>query len=181
MNRLAWIVGFVIAFLLALTFTAVAPAQGHTEEQLDRWVVDWSRRLWAEGEMTYTLLWQHADMSNRHPCYFRDECPQPPPHSHPTRTYSAGVEQWRTLVAQYFRAGDVNTALRIMGCESGGRPDALGKDGDSGLFQHLQRYWAERSAAAGWRGASIWDPQVNVAVAAWLRDTRGGWGHWTCY
>ena len=183
MNRPAWIIGFAIAFLLALAIIAVAPAQGHTEERLDQWVEDWGWDVLRQEGITHQLYMQRWDMANRHPCYFRNDCPPPPPHTHPIRvlTYSAGVEQWRPLVAQYFRADDVNIALRIMRCESGGNPDALGKDKDSGLFQHLQRYWVERSSAAGWAGASIWDPEANVAVAAWLRDSPGRWGHWTCY
>ena len=181
MNKRVWIFGFIAVFLLLLSIASALPAQGHTEEELDQWVFDWTWRLWSSGGMTETLLEQHTDMSNRHPCYFNG-CP-PIVHTHftGTRTYSAGVEQWRPLVAQYFRPGDVDTALRIMRCESGGDPNAVGKDQDIGLMQHLARYWVDRSAKAGWAGSSAFNPEANIAVAAWLRDSRGGWGHWTCY
>jgi soluble lytic murein transglycosylase-like protein len=89
------------------------------------------------------------------------------------------VEQWRPLVETYFRAGEVDRAMRIMACESGGNPRAYNRSGASGLFQHLARYWSSRSAAAGWAGADIFNPTANVAVAAWLRDAMG-WGSWVC-
>lgn len=94
--------------------------------------------------------------------------------------YSAEVEQWRPLVSRYFAPGDVNRALRILSCESNGDPNAANpSSGASGLFQHMPGYWSERSAKAGWAGASVFDPQANVAVAAWLAYS-GGWGHWVC-
>jgi hypothetical protein len=94
--------------------------------------------------------------------------------------WSAGVEQWRPLVERYFAADQVERALRVMSCESGGSPTAAnGSSSARGLFQHLGRYWESRSAAAGWAGASIFDPEANIAVAAWLQRS-GGWGHWVC-
>jgi hypothetical protein len=48
------------------------------------------------------------------------------------------------------------------------------------LFQHLASAWEARSEAAGIAGASIWDPEANVAVAAWLFYEGGGKRHWTC-
>lgn len=67
----------------------------------------------------------------------------------------------------------------VMRYESGGNPTATNQQsGAAGLFQHLPKYWGSRSAKAGWAGASIYDPEANVAVAAWLWST-GGWGHWT--
>jgi len=96
------------------------------------------------------------------------------------RTVSPGAEQWRSLVEVYFPSDWVGWALRIMQCESGG--DVYAKNphsSASGLFQHLARYWEERSTKAGWAGASIWDPEANIAVAAWLLE-NGGTSHWTC-
>ncbi len=170
----------VAAALLLLPVTAEA----HTDEQLDQWTSDWSWSLWAQGGITYQLWMQRWDMANRHPCYFRDDCPPPHTHTQPAaRTFSGGVEQWRGLVAAYFRAGDVDRALRIMQCESGGNPNAQHGNrpsGAAGLMQHLPRYWVARSAAAGYGGVSIFDPTANVAVAAWLRDQPGGFSHWEC-
>ncbi len=151
--------------------------------------------------MTYTLLWQHADMANRHPCYFgREECrpripttaPTPRPTvrepipvaldpEDPPITLSGGVvERWRPLVAAHFRPADVGLAMRILACESTGNPSAKNPGSSAtGLFQHLGKYWAARSSAAGVPGASRLDPEANVIVAAWLRDQKGGWLHWS--
>ncbi|MGA7270731.1 MAG: S-layer homology domain-containing protein [Acidimicrobiia bacterium] len=96
-------------------------------------------------------------------------------------TQGSGVEVWRPVVEAYFRPSDVDRALRIMSCESQGDPYARNhRSGASGLFQHLPKYWSGRSADAGFSGASIYDPEANVAVAAWLVYHLGGWSHWTC-
>jgi hypothetical protein len=119
-------------------------------------------------------------MADRHPCYFTNDCVN--------RRSNAGVfvggwdgtvEQWRPLVEEYFPAADVEWALAIIRCESGGNPNAVGPTNDHGLFQHLGQYWADRSSRAGWAGASIYDPEASVAVAAWLLAT-GGKSHWVC-
>lgn len=92
----------------------------------------------------------------------------------------SGVSDWRPLVGQFFDPGDVDRALRVIGCES--RGDASAKNPTStasGLFQHLGSLWGERSAAAGWAGSEVFDPVANVAVAAWLVYENGGWSHWT--
>lgn len=94
-----------------------------------------------------------------------------------------GVEAWRPLVATYFQAADVDRAMRVLACESGGDPNARNRtSGASGLFQHIPRFWAERSTAAGYGGESIFDPVANVAVAAWMiyDYPTGGWQHWVC-
>lgn len=89
------------------------------------------------------------------------------------------VEAWRPLVAAYFGPNEVERALRVIYCESSGDPNAKNPSSSaSGLFQHLSRFWAERSIDAGWAGADIFDPEANVAVAAWLVYNGGGWSHW---
>jgi soluble lytic murein transglycosylase-like protein len=93
----------------------------------------------------------------------------------------SNVEQWRDLVSAHFSSSQVETAMRVLRCESGGNPNALNSSsGASGLFQHLAKYWTERSTKAGIPGADIFDPVANVRVAAWLQKS-GGWTHWTCY
>ncbi len=172
------------AIVLTLTLTGQA-AYAHTDAELDTWRNGWARRAIGWG-ITDSLTAEYDDMARRHPRYFG--LPVPPTHparsSSPARTYSAGVEQWRPLVAAYFRPGDVDRALRIMRCESGGDPNIMHDFSNpasaSGLFQHLGKYWDRRSAAAGYGGVSIFDPTANVATAAWLRDQRGGWSHWVC-
>ena len=93
---------------------------------------------------------------------------------------SSGAEQWRSLVSAHFPESEVNRALCVLDGESiGGNPDATNpSSGAAGLFQHLPKYWSDRSAKAGWAGADVYDPEANVAVAAWLWRT-GGWSHWT--
>lgn len=95
------------------------------------------------------------------------------------------VEQWRPLVEQYWTqygyGDEVEFALMVMYAESQGVVTALNPTSDaSGLFQHLPKFWESRSARAGWAGADIFDPEANIAVAAWLRATSHsrGWYHW---
>ncbi|MDH3605715.1 MAG: transglycosylase SLT domain-containing protein, partial [Acidimicrobiia bacterium] len=83
------------------------------------------------------------------------------------------------LVAAYFQPQDVEKAVLVAWCES--RYDANATHPSSraaGLFQHLPRFWADRSAQAGLAGADIYDPSSNVAVASWLVYSNGGWKHW---
>ncbi len=99
-----------------------------------------------------------------------------------------GVERWRPLVEQYFRAEFVEEALWVMNCESGGNPDARNsRTGAAGLFQFMPRTWATASAGAGFGGASPYDGEANIASASWLVEdsirighSRGRWGHWSC-
>ncbi|MGH8957210.1 MAG: transglycosylase SLT domain-containing protein, partial [Acidimicrobiia bacterium] len=88
------------------------------------------------------------------------------------------VEEWRSLVSSYFAASDVDKALRVISCESGGDPNAQNpSSGAAGLFQHIPRYWPERASSVGLPGASIFDPVANVAAAAYLVYTVG-WSPW---
>jgi hypothetical protein len=100
----------------------------------------------------------------------------------------AGVEHWRPLVARYFPPDRVGEALQVMHCESRGNPDATNPQSEAaGLFQFLESTWVLASARAGFTGASRYDPEANVASAAWLvahsvavDHPRGAWGHWSC-
>lgn len=94
-------------------------------------------------------------------------------------TFSPPVEAWRPLVAAYFEERDVNQALAVLYCESSGNPAATHTESSAaGLFQHLPRFWDERSKSAELGGADIYDPESNVAVASWLVYEGGGWKHW---
>jgi hypothetical protein len=98
------------------------------------------------------------------------------------------VEDWRPLVEQYFAPERVEEALRVMWCESRGNPTVVNDvSGAAGLFQFVPNTWGWASAEAGWAGASVFDPEANIASAAWLvqvsidTDHAGGpWGHWSC-
>ena len=97
-----------------------------------------------------------------------------------TPVTGVGVERWRPLVAKWWPSEQVSDALKVIRCESGGNPDAKNpRSSARGLFQHLGKYWGRRSAKAGWAGASIFDPEANIAVAAWLWR-QVGWKAWSC-
>ena len=95
------------------------------------------------------------------------------------RSEPRSPEGWRPIVELYFEERHVARALRVIRCESGGDPDAKNpRSTASGLFQHLASLWDERSVRAGWAGAGVFNPEANIAVAAWLVYEGGGWGHW---
>ncbi|MFH1330789.1 MAG: calcium-binding protein [Actinomycetota bacterium] len=95
---------------------------------------------------------------------------------------------------------EVEHAKQVAACESLGdifqrtrftKPDGSIGTWD-GLFQHSSSHWVRRAAAAGYSGASVFDPLANARVAAWLvaesiedySDTpdimRPAWVHWSC-
>lgn len=93
-----------------------------------------------------------------------------------SRGTRAAVTRWRPMLAEY--AWDVDTALRIVDCESGGDPEAINpSSGAAGLFQLY-----------GWAGLArrlfgdgrVLIPWVNVATAfALWEDSGGRFGfHW---
>jgi hypothetical protein len=96
------------------------------------------------------------------------------------------VEQWRGLVSQHFPANRVDQALHIISCESNGDPNAYNPfSGASGLFQFIPGTWATTAPAAGYAGASPFDPVANTASAAWLANRyeelgQYYWQAWNC-
>lgn len=164
------------AAILAIILVA-NPAWGHSEEQLKDWEADWLRRVEEVG-LTIELVAEWKEMAERHPEPVILP-PQPRTTNSPQVSSQLGVEQWRGLVSVYFPPEAVDHALKVMACESGGNPwaDNL-RSTASGLFQHLASYWADRSVKAGWAGASIWDPEANIAVAAWLSKGGTDWSDW---
>lgn len=112
-----------------------------------------------------------------------------PPAPSPARerpTVSPSAERWRSLVAAYFPGSMVEDALVIIQCESHGDPDAVNPySGASGLFQFIPGTWAVASVSAGVGGASVFDPEANIAAAAWMTgyyQSNGDdpWAAWTC-
>ena len=96
------------------------------------------------------------------------------------------VEEWRTLVEQFFAADLVDGALTVMQCESRGDPLAYNPvSGASGLFQFIPSTWAWAAPGAGFPGASPFEPDANVGAAAWLVQQsidqgKQPWTHWHC-
>jgi hypothetical protein len=191
LRAILYILSVVVAALLIVLALIVfsLPANAHTNTQLSEWLDDWKARVAAQFPnpdplLIEPLMVEYADMADRHPCRriigtWEGSCVPAAPPVH--RGMGADVEQWRGLVSAYFPASQVERALCIMEKESGGNPNAKNpRSSASGLFQHLARFWGERSSAAGWGGSSIWNPEANIAVAAWLQRT-GGWGHWSPY
>lgn len=103
------------------------------------------------------------------------------PWNHPP-----AVEQWRGLVSQFFPSNRVEEALRILDCESNGDPDALNPySGAAGLYQFLPSTWASTAPKAGYGGSSVFDPEANIAAAAWLANHYEDlgmyyWQAWSC-
>ena len=94
------------------------------------------------------------------------------------------------LVRRHFRPVDHPWALRVAFCESSAQPSDVSSVEVSsalalGWFQHLAKFWTDRSAAAGWSGHHPFHGEANVAVAAWLFYEGGGERHWnpsrTCW
>lgn len=104
----------------------------------------------------------------------------------PPKPLKPAVEQWRSLVASFFGSDLVDPALRVMQCESLGDPQAYNPySGASGLFQFLPGTWAVTSGKAGYAGSSPFEPEANVAAAAWLAGYYQGrgqspWAPWHC-
>src|SRR3990167_5337641 len=60
-------------------------------------------------------------------------------------------------------------------CESRYAARAVGKAGDTGLFQFLASTWR----GTPFRGFSRFDPAANALAAAWLVSRDGSWRQWT--
>lgn len=96
------------------------------------------------------------------------------------------VEQWRGLVQNHFPSNRVEEALRIIDCESNGDPDAYNPySGASGLFQFLPSTWASTAPKAGYPGSGPFEPEANIASAAWLANRYQElglyyWQAWSC-
>ncbi len=114
--------------------------------------------------------------------------PTPPPTTTAAPVVSTTTVQQPTLselVDRYFEPSDRAWALRVAFCESSAQPGDISSvahhsgSGASGWFQHLPKFWVERSTAAGVAGVDIMEPETNVLVASWLLyETPQKKGHW---
>ena len=88
------------------------------------------------------------------------------------------------LIDQYFEPKDREFFTWLAMCESSAErkdiySDAIHKTSKAtGWFQHLPKFWEERSVKAGFEGFPIDHPVANVGVAAWLFYEDGGAKHW---
>ncbi len=167
------------AAVIAVTMLMPLPARGHNEEEQTEWKQDWVEEAWADRHLSPSELSTYLSFTSKHiePIVLPA---QASPSRPPATSQGASVEQWHSLLATYFQPADLEWARRVMWCESRGDPNAYNtSSGASGLFQHLERFWTDRSAKAGWAGADVFDPEANIAVASWLFYT-GGAQHWVC-
>ncbi len=92
------------------------------------------------------------------------------------------VENWRSTVAKYWRADQVDCVLGIILRESRGDPTAYNSSyGASGLMQHLAKYWPSRAIGAGFVDsnglvASPFNGAANIAAGKYLADYYEGRG-----
>ena len=82
------------------------------------------------------------------------------------------------LINKYFLPEDRELAHQIAFCESSARSWHIGSEVVShafaiGWFQHLAKYWPDRSKKAGWEDYHPFHAEANVAVAAWLFYSSG--------
>jgi hypothetical protein len=97
--------------------------------------------------------------------------PAPPPPGEIASIIGAAAEKYGV---------SVETLMRVAYCESRYDPLAYnGILGASGLFQIIPGTWRANSVAAGYGGASVWDPVANANVAAWM-FSRGQARQWAC-
>ena len=90
----------------------------------------------------------------------------------------------------YFAPEDHDLMEQIAWCESSANAHdeyslaVNPRSGATGWFQHLPKWWDERSKKAGFEGRSILDPEANVGVASFLyynmngNERWGGASHW---
>jgi hypothetical protein len=86
------------------------------------------------------------------------------------------VARWEPLLAEY--PWDVETALRVIECESKGNPAVWNAQGSGahGLFQTMPEWGALAYVLTG--STDLGEPAVNVAVAYYLWADSGGTFRW---
>lgn len=157
------------------------PAQAHTRTELDLFVEEWAVR--ADDALSGQLLDEWRDVVDRHQWYFNPAPASQNPNSN-SPGWSGSVEQWRGLVVEFFAPGKVETALCLIGHETGwtGDPNSLNRgSGAAGLFQFLRSTWdsVPLSVTGGsYDSGQVFDPVANVRSAAWLQEAAG-WSQWS--
>ena len=93
--------------------------------------------------------------------------------------------QWGLLVQRYFDAGEYDTAMSVLSCESGFNPTADNPTSTAqGGWQFLRSTWEWSTTGSGYTVDAYPDgpndPEQATMMAAWLQDTYG-WSQWECY
>ena len=90
------------------------------------------------------------------------------------------VSQWSPLIQQHFLPEDHVKALKIIYCESKGKPNAKGKNKDGtydvGIWQFNDNTWAWLTPKLKIE-KSRYDPETSTSIASWL-VYNDGWHHW---
>lgn len=183
--RIALVYLLVLAAIW-LAVLALAPvARGHSAEEIEVWETVWDGELAAAGELTIHLALERADWELRHPWYYQPEVHHSPQIAsdgqqsgggQSSASHGAGTAQWAGLVAAHFPAGEVDTALCIMGHESGGNPNADNpRSSARGLMQVLASLWAPYY---GISYDALYDPDTNLRIARLIWD-QSGWAAWS--
>jgi len=116
-----------------------------------------------------------------------EECPINKPCEIDPEIYIEQLPTLEELINWFFpKWSDRQLFLRIAFCESSAKPTdkystAINKSsGASGWFQHLPKFWLERTERSGmFDGFHILDPIANVGMAAWIYfNLDGGSSHW---
>jgi len=108
--------------------------------------------------------------------------PEPEPKPEPyDKTGTGGVEQWRNLVSKY--DWNVDTVLRIMACESGGRETVVNDNPATGDYSVGLMQINIYGANATNRPSENWlkVAKNNVQFAYELSGGGSNFNHWTCY
>jgi Transglycosylase SLT domain len=104
-----------------------------------------------------------------------------PPPSPPAPTLAPPRAAVIALIRDRFAslgARTTDVALCVAERESNFEPLAVNPaTGAAGVFQFIPSTWASLSELAGWSGASVFDSEANVAVAAWT-VAHYGWHPW---
>ena len=154
---------------------------------MNDWLTDYNQRYetaWLYQQDLTSLDAELSSMLDRHPGWdgrlvAPPKLPAPAAGSPATgRGMGTNVEQWRGLVAAYFPAGQVDMALRVMACESGGNPDAANPRSTArGLMQVMWSVWGPEY---GVTEQQLYDPETNLSIAAKVYAIQG-WAAWSCW
>ena len=196
-RRLSFLAGWLaVALLAALGFAAFAPSDGPAEQvEAEAAAAGMGHTAGAFAGLSFALLAAPVDditVSDYSPpeSLANNQAPnaEPPEDADDSNgTIASESTGWlsevevRALVSKYFEPADVNKAVRVAWCESRFDPKSINlRTGAQGIFQHLPRYWEERSSAAGFEGAEPTSAEASIAAAAWVVYNGGGWDVFGC-
>ena len=162
------------------TQASVAPTTTTTTTTVSVWKVPVRKVIEEEPTLNSYGKWLEAQGKLK-------ECPINKPCQIDPEIYIEQLPTLEELVNWFFpKWSDRQLFLRIAFCESSAKrtdkySTAVNKSsGASGWFQHLPKFWIERTERSGmFDGFHILDPVANVGMAAWIYfNLDGGSSHW---